>query len=116
MLQQLGITAGEVLTTDTHAVNGVVLAPRGYYPIGEAMDQPKLIEYVREAAIKASNNLEPAKASWSTETIANIKVIGEEQIKTLCVLVEKTASRAKKLAATLFPTSGIILAAFLAFL
>ena len=116
MLREISITDGEVLTTDTHAVNGVVLIPRGYHPIGEAMDQAKLIEYVREAAVKALNNLEPAKVSWRTETIPNIKVIGEKQIKALCTLTEKAAKQAKKLAVTLFPTVGILLTVLLAFL
>ena len=116
MLREIGITDGEVLTTDTHAVSGVVLAPRGYHPIGEAMNQAKLIEYVRAAAIRALNDLEPAKVSWRTETVPNVKVIGEKQIKALCVLVEKATKRAKKLAATLFPIAGILLAMLLAFL
>lgn len=115
MLQELGITEGEILTTDTHAVNGVVLIPRGYHPVGEAMDQSKLIEYVREATIKALNDLETAKVSWRTEIIPNIKVIGEEQIKALCTLSEKAAKQAKKLAATLFPIVGIFLIVTLAF-
>ncbi len=115
MLLELGITAGEILTTDTHAVNGVVLTPRGYHPIGEAMDQSKLIEYVREVAIKALNNLEPAKVSWRIETIPNIKVIGERQIKTLCALTEEATKRAKKLAATLFPIAWVLLTILLAF-
>ena len=114
-LKELGITEGEVLTTDTHAVNGVVLTPRGYHPVGEAMDQAKLIEYVREAATKALNNLEPANASWHKKTIRNVKVIGEKQIEALCALTDKTAKLAKKLAATLFPVTGIFLILLLAF-
>ena len=115
MLHEIGITDGEVLTTDTHAVNGVVLTPRGYYPVGEAMDPSKLIEYIREAAMKALNNLEPAKVSWRTEIISNIKVIGEKQIEALCTVTEKAAKQAKKLAATLFPITGIFLIVMLAF-
>lgn len=115
MLRELGITDGGILTTDTHAVNGVVLTPRGYHPVGEAMDQSKLIEYVREAAIKALNDLEPAEVSWRTEVIPNIKVIGEKQIEALCALTVKAVKRAKRLAATLFPIAGILLIIMLAF-
>jgi putative membrane protein len=115
MLWELGITEGEVLTTDTHAVNGVVLTPRGYHPIGEAMDQSKLVEYVRETAIEALKNLEPAKVSWHTETVPDIKVIGEEQIEALCTLTGRAARRAKRLAATLLPIAVVFLIIFLAF-
>ncbi len=115
MLHEIGIADGGVLTTDTHVVNGVVLIPRGYHPIGEVVDQSKIIEYVREAAIEALNNLEPAKVSWRTETIPNVKVIGEKQIKALCALTEKAAKQAKRLAVTLFPIAGISLTVVLAF-
>ena len=115
MLRELGIVDGEVLTTDTHTVNGVVLTPRGYHPVGEAMDQSKLIEYVREAAIEALNDLEPARVSWRAESIPNIKVIGEKQIKALCALTEKAVKQAKKLAVTLFPIAGIFLTVLLVF-
>ncbi len=115
MLRELGVTEGEVLTTDTHAVNGVVLTPRGYHPIGEAMDQSKLVEYVGETAIEALNNLEPAKVSWHTETVPDIKVIGEEQIERLCALTGRAARRAKRLAATLLPAAVIFLTVLLVF-
>ncbi|MDH5363068.1 MAG: DUF2070 family protein, partial [Aigarchaeota archaeon] len=116
VIRELGISAGEILTTDTHAVNGVVLVPRGYHPVGEAMDQSRLIEYIKEATITALNNLEPVEVAWSAKTVADIKVIGEKQIETLCGLSEKVAKRAKKLATTVFPTTGIFLTVLLAFL
>ncbi|UCE44488.1 MAG: DUF2070 family protein [Candidatus Bathyarchaeota archaeon] len=114
-LRELGIDEGEILTTDTHAVNGVVLTPRGYHPIGEAMDQSKLIKYAIEAVTKALNSLEPAKVSWYTKTIPEIRVIGEKQIEALCALTEKAAEQAKRLALTLFPVTGILLTILLAF-
>ncbi len=116
VIRELGISAGEILTTDTHAVNGVVLVPRGYHPVGEAMDQSRLIEYIKEATITALNDLEPVEVAWSTKTVADIKVIGEKQIEALSGLSEKVAKQAKKLAATMFPTTGIFLTILLAFL
>ena len=116
VIRKLGISEGEILTTDTHAVNGIVLVPRGYYPVGEAMDQSRLIDYIKEATIRALNNLEPVEVAWSTKTVADIKVIGEKQIEALCGLAEKVAKQAKKLAATLFPTTAIFLTVLLAVL
>ncbi|MGD8506107.1 MAG: DUF2070 family protein [Candidatus Bathyarchaeota archaeon] len=107
-LSELGFTDGEVLTTDTHAVNGIVLTPRGYHPLGEAMDQEKLVKYVEQAAIKARNNLEPAEAACFTKITPNVKVIGEKQLERLCMLAEKAFLRAKRLAAIIFPLVGII--------
>jgi len=59
----MGIADGEVLTTDTHVVNGIVLTKRGYHPVGEVMDQEKLIDYIKQAAITALDDLEPAEVS-----------------------------------------------------
>jgi putative membrane protein len=109
MLREIGIADGEVLTTDTHMVCGVVLTERGYHPIGEAMDQEKLIHYVRQAAMNALENMEPAEVSWHTEIIPNVKVIGGKQIEALCLLADETARQAKKLALSLFSAAGVLL-------
>jgi len=108
-LQEIGIVDGEVITTDTHSVNGVVLTARGYHPIGEAMDNAKLISYIQQAAKNALSNLEPAEVSWDMETVPNIKVIGEKQIEVLGLIAEKTAKQAKKLAGSLFSAIGVLL-------
>lgn len=112
-LRERGIVDGEVLTTDTHMVNGVVLAKRGYHPIGEAIDQAKLIDYVREAASAASKDVEPAEVSWRVVTIPKVKVIGERQIGALCLTVEEAARLSKKLAIFLFSMAGVLLTALL---
>jgi putative membrane protein len=109
MLREIGIDDAEVLTTDTHMVCGVVLTERGYHPIGEAMDQEKLINYVREATMNALDTMEPAEASWCTKIIPNIKVIGGKQIEALCLLADETARQAKKLALSLFSVAGVLL-------
>ena len=108
-LNEIGINEGEVLTTDTHAVTGVTLTPRGYHPIGEAISHEKLIGYIRQATLDAIEDLEPADMAWRAKTIPKVKVIGRNQIEALCHLTEKTLQRAKKLAILLFPILGIFL-------
>jgi putative membrane protein len=108
-LAKIGIVDGEVLTTDTHTVCGVVLTPRGYHPIGEVIDQSKLISYIKQAAVEALGNLEPAEASLRTETIPKINVIGEKQIEELCLVADRTAKHAKRLSFSLFPTAVFFL-------
>jgi len=109
MLREIGIADGEVLTTDTHLVCGAVLTERGYHPVGEAMDQTKLINYIRQAAMEALDSMEPAEASWRTQIIPNVKVIGEKQIEALCLLADETARQAKRLAISLFSLAGVLL-------
>jgi len=115
-LREIDIVGGEVLTTDTHSVNGVVLTERGYHPVGEAVDKAKLISYVRQAAMNALDDLESAECSWRTETVSSVKVIGEKQIGALCLLAEKTTTEAKKLAVSLFSATGLLLVALLVLL
>jgi len=80
------------------------------------MDHTKLIEYIKEATIKALENMEPAKVSWRTISVPKVKVIGKKQIETLSLIAEETYQKAKKLAVLLFSTSGVFLTLLSAFL
>jgi putative membrane protein len=115
-ITKVGIDDGEVFTTDTHAVNAVVLTARGYHPVGEAMNHELLIKYVKQAVVAALGNLEPVEVTWRSETIPNVKIIGEQQIEAMCVLVDWTVKRAKKLAIAIFPLVGVALSALLVLL
>ena len=115
-LKELGIDDGEVLTTDTHSVCGMIRSARGYNLVGEAIDHLKLISYIKEATTQALGNLEPAEASWRTETIRDVKVIGEQQITEMTVLADKTTERTKSLALTLFPAAALSLILLLLFI
>jgi putative membrane protein len=112
-LTEIGINEGEVFTTDTHAVNAIVMDARGYHPVGEAMNQDLLIEYIKKAARNALGNSEPAEAAWATDTVPNVKVIGEQQIAALSTLLDKGMRRARNLALLVFPLAGAVLAALL---
>jgi len=112
-LSEVGVDDGEVFTTDTHAVNAVVLNARGYHPVGEAMDQETLIKHIKQAAAQAVANLEPAEASWRTENVSGVRVIGERQVEAMCMLADKTVQRAKKLAVSMFSLAGVVLVALL---
>ena len=115
-LKELGIDDGEILTTDTHSVCGMIRSARGYNLVGEAIDHKKLINYITEATNEALGNMEPAAASWRTETIRNVKVIGEQQVTEMTVLADKTTERAKSLAISIFPTAAVSLVLLLLFL
>lgn len=110
-IKELGIDDGEVLTTDTHSVCGMIRSARGYNLVGEAIDHQKLIEYIKKATTLAIKNMEPATASWRTEVIPDIEVIGEHQIHELTALADKTTERVKRVAITLFPLATILLIA-----
>ncbi|MBS7614966.1 DUF2070 family protein [Candidatus Bathyarchaeota archaeon] len=115
-LYELGISNGEIFTTDTHMVNAVVLNKRGYNPVGEAVSHGKLVDEIKKAAAKAFESLEPAEVSWQRVTVQGVKVIGEQQIDKLSLIVEEGAKRAKKIAALIFPAVGFLLTILLYYL
>jgi putative membrane protein len=115
-IKELGIDDGEILTTDTHSVCGMIRSTRGYNLVGEAIDHQKLIAQIKEAASIALINMEPATASWRTEIIPKVKIIGEQQITELTVLADRTTERVKRVAVVLFPVAAIILTSLLLFI
>ena len=112
-LQSVGISDGEVFTTDTHSVNAVILSERGYHPIGEAINHEKLIGYIKKATLAATSDLEPVKAGACSMTAPNVKVIGEKKLEALCLLTDRTLQRAKKTVIPIFATVGLLLMLFL---
>jgi len=111
----MGISEGEVFTTDTHAVNAVILSKRGYHPIGEAIDHEKLIGYIKRATLAAVSDLERANAGARSITVPNVKVIGEKKLETLCLLTDRTLQKAKKTVVPIFAAVGLLLMLFLMF-
>jgi len=108
-LKDFEITDGEVMTSDTHVVNGVVLNKRGYHPVGEVMDHEKIIRMVKKVVSKAFKEMEPVSAGWQTVKVPSVKVIGERQIEVMGIVAHKAAGRAKKAALTIFPITGLVL-------
>ena len=115
-LNSIGIDDGEVFTTDTHAVNAIIVGKRGYHPIGEAIDPENLIQYIKETTLAALSDVESAKAACRTIIVRGIRVIGGKLLETLCSLIDRTLQRAKKIVVPLFAMSGLFLISFLVFI
>jgi putative membrane protein len=108
-LLSMGISEGEVFTTDTHAVSALILSQHGYHPLGEAIENEKLISYVNEATHRALAKLERVGVSCRSITVPNVKVIGAKQLEALCILIDKAIKRAKRVALPVFGASGLLL-------
>jgi putative membrane protein len=80
----------EILTTDTHIVNAIKNIRRGYYPIGEVIDHERLISYIKDIAAKAVDDAEKAEVSFTKIPINNVRVIGEEKLVNLTMLIDIT--------------------------
>jgi putative membrane protein len=108
-LASLGFDQSEVFTTDTHSVSALVTGRRGYHPVGEVMDQNVLIGYISEAAKRAASNLEEARVGCVSFTVPKVRVIGEEHLNSISILVDKALVKAKQMVAPVFGLEGLIL-------
>jgi len=114
-LHSMGIDEGEIFTTDTHAVNALILTEQGYHPVGEVIENEKLIGYIKDATHSALANLEEVGVSCRSIKVPNVKVIGAKQLETLCLLVDKVLQRAKRAVIPIFGASGLLLMLLLLF-
>jgi putative membrane protein len=111
-LKDFNIDDGEIFTTDTHAVNAIVMTARGYHPIGEVMDNDILIRHIRENVKNALSNMEPASFGYRVGAVADVGVIGEDQIRKITLIADKALKRAKLISFPLFGVVGLVLVLF----
>ena len=114
-LKSVGFHESEIFTTDTHAVSAVVLGRRGYHPVGEVMNREALIWYIKEVTKKAASNLESCNAGCLRLVVPRVRVIGEERLSSLSMLVDKALRRAKQIVAPIFVSEGLLLLLLLSF-
>ena len=115
ILVGLGFDSSEVFTTDTHSVTASITGRRGYHPVGEVMDQKLLINYISEVAKKAEANFEASNAGYIHFTVPQVRVIGEERLKSVTTLVDKAILKAKQVVLPIFGAEGLLLILLLLF-
>ena len=76
------IDIAEILTTDTHVVNGISTTGFGYSPIGVNGDIAKIIKLIREGIIEAKNNLELVFFDWN-RLYVDTKILGSATLTKL---------------------------------
>jgi putative membrane protein len=115
-LSSEGFDESEVFTTDTHAVSAVVLGSRGYHPIGESMNTELLISYVKKVSQIAVSSIERCTAGSIVFVVPKVKVMGEDFLESLTILVDKTIGKAKQIVIPIFALEGLLLLLLLSFL
>jgi putative membrane protein len=108
-LTSVGFDEADVFTTDTHAVSALTTGKRGYHPVGEAMDHSVLIQILSDLAKEAASNLEGSKVSCIQFTVPKVRVIGEERLNSVSILIDKAITHAKKAAPVIFGVEGLLL-------
>ncbi|MEM1583558.1 MAG: DUF2070 family protein [Nitrososphaerota archaeon] len=76
--RKLGFDYCEVLTTDTHIVNGLKLGGRGYHPLGEVIPVEVISSSAIEALKKALSNLKNMEVSRVSMRFENVKVMSND--------------------------------------
>ena len=115
-LSDAGFAESEVFTTDTHAVTGLVTGKQGYNSVGKAMDHETLIQYILDTAKTAESKLETCKAGSLRLVVPQVRVIGEESLKSITTLVDKAIGKAKQTVIPIFGLEGLLLILLLAVL
>ena len=69
-LTDIGIDGGEVMTTDTHVVNGLVRAKLGYYPFGEILNQDNIVNSIKKTVKDAQEDLEEVIICSSSKNVS----------------------------------------------
>jgi len=77
-MKAIGVEVGEVLTTDTHIVNGLKFGGRGYHPLGEVIPAGELAEEARKAVEKALKYTKPMEAAFMKLRFEDVKVTSSE--------------------------------------
>jgi len=91
-LETIGISDGEIMTTDTHLVTGLVRSNLGYYPVGAHADPGLLTQKVRETVQRAMATMEESTAGFSKFSI-EVRVLGSETFQTITGFVGRIARR-----------------------
>jgi len=119
-LAVLGFDESEVFTTDTHAVNALVLSrrgrSRGYHPVGEVMNHDLLIDCIKEVATAALGGLESCRSGSLSLKVPKVRVIGEARIEGFSTLIHEALERAKRVVVPIFGVEGLLLILLLAVL
>jgi putative membrane protein len=110
--KQIGFDDGEVMTTDTHMVNGIVSARLGYHLVGEVVSKVSLLDEITEACREAIADMEPVEVCVISGQIPVI-TLGSKSLRRVMNLVYRIS---KFTALTLFPMVVAVTALSLLFL
>ncbi len=89
-LRAEGIDGGEVMTTDTHLVAGVVRSPLGYHPVGEGVNKELLVARVRETVRTAIGRMGDGSTGFATFHL-DLRVLGSASFRGITSFVGRVA-------------------------
>lgn len=111
-VRKTGFDDAEVMTTDTHMVNGIVSAPLGYRLVGEVIPTSVIVNEVAAACRGAMNDLESCEVGVIYGQVP-VTTLGSKSLKRVMSLVYRVS---KLTVLTLFPMVAIVTVLSLLFL
>ncbi len=111
-VKDVGFDDGEVMTTDTHMVNGIVSARLGYHPVGEVVPWSPIIEEITTECRQALSDLEEGEVGVISGQIP-VTTLGQKSLRRVMSMVYRVS---KLTALTLFPMVVLITILSLLFL
>jgi putative membrane protein len=110
--REAGFEDAEVMTTDTHMVNGIVSARLGYHLVGEVVPKSALLGHITATCKNAIENLEPCEVGVVSGQIP-ATTLGSKSLGRVMSLVYRNS---KLTTLTLFPMVVVLAALSLIFL
>ena len=95
-LRDLHIVDGEVMTTDSHLVTGLVRSPLGYYPVGAHVDKTIFLSQVRATVEKAVHDLEDVMVDVSRSKV-RVRVLGKQTFQSVTQYIRRVGIRVRNL-------------------
>ncbi len=111
-----GVDEAEVLTSDTHLVNGIGATTSGYFPIGMKTEGEKILGYAIDAVENALKKLKGSRARHSYTTITGLTVLGSAGLEALSHVLESGFELFRRAGSTIMPASLLLAAFVLCFL
>jgi putative membrane protein len=95
-IRETGVIDGEIMTTDTHLVTGLVRSPLGYYPVGAALPTATFVSQINQTVQKAMSNLEESSAGFSKFSL-QLQVLGSETFQSITGFIGRIARQIGRL-------------------
>jgi predicted neutral ceramidase superfamily lipid hydrolase len=86
-LKDQGWDEAELLTTDTHAINGVILGGRGYVVVGEGIGEDELVDVFSRLSRRTLETMEEAESEYLRVSHRGARIYTEELLKSMAVRV-----------------------------
>jgi putative membrane protein len=91
-LRDMGVSDGEIMTTDTHLVTGLARSELGYYPVGAHVSEELLIRKIKRCVQRATADLERSSAGLS-EFSLRLQVLGSDTFESITNFIGRIAGR-----------------------